>query len=109
MRLQITGRHVEVTEPIKAHVEGKVDRLRRYFEGIHGIQVILHKEKTFSRVELVAGLVRGKTIVVRGEDADMYVAIDQACRKAETALTRFKNKVKGEKSKQWRKAGSKGR
>jgi len=109
LRLEITGRHIDVTSAMKAYARERAQRLERYFEGIHSVQVILEKAKTFSVAEFVIGAVRGKTLVARASSPDMYSAIDLALGKAERMLTRFKGKVKQGKVKQSKRARSLGK
>ncbi len=94
---------------MKAYAQERAARLERYFEGIHSVQVILEKEKSSSVAEFVIGAVRGKTLVARASNPDMYAAIDLALSKAERLLRRFKGRVKQEKVKQAQKVKFSGR
>ena len=39
----ITGRHIEITQPLHDYVTKRLDRVNRYFEKILDIHVILSK------------------------------------------------------------------
>nr|MCX3323611.1 ribosome-associated translation inhibitor RaiA [Bacillus paranthracis] len=45
MNIQITGRHVEVTDSIKNYVNEKVGKVEHYFDNITSTKVILDVEK----------------------------------------------------------------
>ena len=41
MLFTMTGRHIEVTDALRAHAEEKSEKLPRYFDSISHIEVIL--------------------------------------------------------------------
>jgi len=41
MDIQIEGRHFKVTEAIQTHLQEKLGKLEKYFDGIHRMHVIL--------------------------------------------------------------------
>ncbi|MEI6232971.1 MAG: ribosome-associated translation inhibitor RaiA [Planctomycetota bacterium] len=106
MELQIEGRHFKVTEAIKVHLEEKLGKLEKYFDGIHRMHVILDVEKHAQKqtVELVCTVAKRHTLVSNGEADDLYVAIDQAEKKMLTEMKKYKAKlhpvVRGTKSSQ---------
>ena len=91
--ISITGRGEKVRPAQKEHAEEKIQKLERYFNGIQRIEVILDKGADRSQVELVISVKKGAQIVVHHEDKDLYAAIDLVLDKAETQLTRHKEKV----------------
>ena len=99
MRLQITGRHVHVTRSMKEYAREKLEKLTRYFKGIHSIQATLDNDKRGFSAELVIGAIRGKTLVAHAHSPDMYAAIDLVIAKGERLLVKIKGKLKEEKAK----------
>ena len=95
MDLQIEGRHVKVTEAIQIHLEEKLGKLEKYFDGIHRMHVILAVEKTKRQtVELVCTVAKRHTLFAKGEAEDMYVAIDKAEKKMLTEMKKYKAKLR---------------
>jgi putative sigma-54 modulation protein len=95
MDLQIEGRHFKVTEAIKIHLEEKLGKLEKYFDGIHRMHVILAVEKTKRQtVELVCTVAKRHTLFAKGEAEDMYVAIDKAEKKMLTEMKKYKAKLR---------------
>ena len=41
MNLTISGHHLEITPAIRSHVESKLDRMKRNFDGVIDISVLL--------------------------------------------------------------------
>src|SRR3954468_325039 len=95
MDLQIVGRHFKVTEAIQTHLEEKLGKLEKYFDGIHRMHVILAVEKTKRQmVELVCTVAKRHTLFAKGEADDMYVAIDKAEKKMLTEMKKYKAKLR---------------
>jgi putative sigma-54 modulation protein len=99
MKLIVNGRHIELTEGLKAHVAEKVDRLEHHYDFIQEIHIFLSVEKN---PRISAGHHAEATIVVsravlRVETAseDLYSSIDQLVDKVERVLTRHKTKLLG--------------
>lgn len=94
----ITGRHIEITQPLHDYVTKKLDRVNRYFEKILDIHVILEVIKKNHEVEIVID-VNGLTLRSKGSSPDMYASIDQAVDKTERQIKRYKEKITHHKPK----------
>ncbi|HLX63874.1 MAG TPA: ribosome-associated translation inhibitor RaiA [Planctomycetota bacterium] len=95
MELQIEGRHFKVTEAIQTHLQEKLNKLEKYFDGIHRMHVILDIEKRAQKqtVELVCTVAKRHTLVSFGSADDLYVAIDQAEKKMLAEMKKYKAKL----------------
>jgi putative sigma-54 modulation protein len=96
MELQIEGRHhFKITEAIDTHIQEKLGKLEKYFDGIHRMHVVLEVDEKNKRqmVELVCTVAKRHTLVAKGEAEDMYVAIDQAERKMLAEMKKYKAKL----------------
>ena len=95
MELQIEGRHFKVTEAIQVHLEEKLSKLEKFFDGIHRMHVILEVEKNANlhAVELVCTVAKRHTLISKGSAEDMYVAIDKAEKKMLTEMKKYKSKL----------------
>ena len=60
MQVNLTGHHVDITEPLRAYVDEKIARLERHFEHVTNVHVILSVEKLRNKAEA--------TIHVNGAD-----------------------------------------
>ena len=96
MQLNITFRHVDPSDALKAYATEKVDRLKKYFDGLVEGHVILSLEKIrhFAEVTLQANGVR---VNAKEETADFYSAVDNVVEKLERQLVRYKEKLKRHK------------
>jgi putative sigma-54 modulation protein len=92
MQLSVTGRHVEVTDPLRQYARGKVERLSRHFEHVLDGHVILSVEKLTHRAECTLNL-SGKTLHADAEGQDVYAAIDVLVDKLDRQLVKHKEKI----------------
>lgn len=98
MEVTITGRHIEITQPLHDYVTKKLERVSRYFEKILDARVILEVIKKNHEVEIVLD-VNGLTLRSKGSSPDMYASIDQAVDKMERQIKRYKDKITRHKPK----------
>ncbi|MED7820181.1 MULTISPECIES: ribosome hibernation-promoting factor, HPF/YfiA family [unclassified Francisella] len=93
MNIQITGRHVEVTDAIKGYVDEKIGKVEHYFDHITSTKVILAVEKEQQVAEAII-TVPGSEFVAKAEDKDLYAAIDMLEDKLARQLKKHKNKMR---------------
>jgi putative sigma-54 modulation protein len=98
LQITITGKHIEVTDAIRDHVNSKVSKLPRYYSNISQIDVIVDGTSTvMPAIEIIARGEHNKVFVARESDADLYAAIDLASHKLERQLTKTKTKERDNK------------
>ena len=95
--LTVTGRN-DVSSREKEHAKEKVAKLERYFSGTTRIEIVLDKASEGARAELIIHVAKGAPIVVHHDDKELYAAIDLVIDKAETQLTRHKEKLQDRRS-----------
>ena len=91
MNLNLTGRHLEITPAIRAHVLDKLDKVKRHFDHVIDVNVVLSVEKLRQKAEANVHL-SGKTIFVECDDANLYVAIDDLIEKLDRQILKHKEK-----------------
>ncbi len=93
MNISLTGRHLELTEPIKAHMTSSIETLNKYNMGITSVNVVAStqskKGKDHSMVEFVISLAGKNSVIIKQNDDDLYAAIDIAIERAQKALRRM--------------------
>ena len=45
MQINLTGHHVDITEPLRNYVNEKFERLERHFDNVKDVHVVLSVEK----------------------------------------------------------------
>jgi len=94
MQLNISGHHVEVTDPLREYVENKFERLQRHFDQITNTQVTLIVEKMVQKAEATVHIA-GADLFAAAESEDMYAAIDSLADKLDRQLIKHKEKSRG--------------
>lgn len=101
MNKSITGRHFELTEPIKAYAEAAIDSLEKYhLDIISASTVISASEKNGKKgfvTEFIINLKDKNTIIISQVDKDVYAAMDLAIERVKKSLRRHADKIKNHK------------
>lgn len=99
MNISLTGRHLELTEAIKAHMSTSIETLSKYHMDIISVNVIAtsqtKKGKPLFIIEFVINLAHKNSIVIKQSDQDLYAAIDLATARAQKAMRRMHDKDNG--------------
>ncbi|MES2823359.1 MAG: ribosome-associated translation inhibitor RaiA [Pseudomonadota bacterium] len=93
MQINISGRHLEVTEALRDYVSSKIERLCNHHDRITNIHVILSVDKLEQKVEATMH-VSGKDIFADASSADLYAAIDALADKLDRQLIKHKEKMR---------------
>lgn len=94
MKVNITGRHVEITQSMKEYVVEKAERLTRYFDRISRMQVTLCVEGDRHIAEMILSAKRGVTLIGEEIAGDMYSAVDLVVDKIGRQLKKHKSKMR---------------
>lgn len=96
--VQVTGRHVSVTQAMKDYALEKVSKLDKFSDRIIEANVIMDIQKLDHKVEIILK-VNNFRIVAAAATTDMYASIDLAVEKMERQLLRYKEKLNNHQSK----------
>lgn len=91
MNINLTGHHVEVTSAMRDYVSSKMSKIKRHFDHVIDINVILSVEKLRQKAEANVHM-PGKNIFVEADGADMYASIDSLVDKLDRQILRHKEK-----------------
>ena len=91
MNLNLSGHHLEITPAIREHVLSKLSKVKRHFDNVIDVNVILSVEKLRQKAEANVHL-SGKTIFVECDDENLYVAIDSLIEKLDRQILKHKEK-----------------
>ncbi len=100
MRIDLIGKHLEVTPAIREFTQAKSARLPKLFEG--NVQLITWRMEELAHkkgfhVEVVVDCEHHDDFVANATAPDLYQAIDEATDKAARQLTAFKERLKQNK------------
>jgi putative sigma-54 modulation protein len=91
MQINLTGHHVDITEPLKAYVDNKFERLERHFDHVIKVHVILSVEKLRQKAEATIHM-NGANVFADAVHEDMYAAIDGLIDKLDRQVLKYKEK-----------------
>jgi putative sigma-54 modulation protein len=90
MNLSISGHHLSVTPSLREYVLLKLERIRRHFDRVIDVSVILAVDKLIQKAEITLH-VRGKDIVAKARNTDLYAAIDELIDKLDRQVLKYKS------------------
>ncbi|HVU64954.1 MAG TPA: ribosome-associated translation inhibitor RaiA [Phycisphaerales bacterium] len=97
MRIDVIGKHIEVTPAIQDYAQKKAERLTKLFDGTQQIRIYVESpqgKKGEFHVEVVVDVVKHDDFVANATGPDLYAAIDTAVDKAARQVRDFKDKLR---------------
>lgn len=97
MNTSIVGKQFDLTDSIKAHIDGAVESLKKYNLDVISVRTVISADekngkKGFS-VEFAINMAHKNTVVIQQKDKDVYAAVDLAIERAKKVLRRHHDKI----------------
>ena len=91
MKISVTARKMELTEPIRNYAEDKIGKLEKYMDGSFDGQVLLRVERHW---QIAEATLHGPNADFAGKESsdDLYAAIDGLVDKLERQLRKYKTR-----------------
>jgi len=97
MNLTISGHHLEVTPSLRSYVTTKLDRIKRHFDQVVDVKVLLTlenlKEKELRQKAECNIRVKGIDLFAESAHEDLYAAVDELMDKLDRQVVRHKDRV----------------
>ncbi len=93
MKLEITGRHMEVTPALKSHVEAHFERIDELFDGKPAsahVTIEVERGRHCSEINVKW---RNEVLIAKTDDSDMYKSLSMSIDKIEKQARRLKDKI----------------
>ena len=100
MEIDISGRHFQVTAPLKEYIAQKVKKLDKYSLKIESVHVILGVQKFINTAEITL-LGKSLRVTAKTDSADMYAAFDNCLGVIQLQLGRQHDRVKDHKARRY--------
>ena len=95
MQVQVSGRHVDVGDALRARVDEELkSAIGKYFERGGDAGVVISRDGHGFRVDCSVVLASGQQLQAHGLGGDAHAAFGQALAKAETRIRRYKRRLK---------------
>ncbi len=92
MNLHITGHHLEITPAIREYATGKFSKIKRHFDHVMDVNIILSVEKLKQKAEATVHM-SGKDLFAECEDENLYAAIDALVDNMDRQVKKHKDKL----------------
>ena len=97
MNLTISGHHLEVTPSLRTYVTTKLDRIKRHFDQVVDIKVLLTlenlKEKELRQKAECNIRVKGIDLFAESAHEDLYAAVDELVDTLDRQVVRHKDRL----------------
>lgn len=98
MQITVTGKHLDITEPIRTYASEKANKLTKFFDQIQSIEVIADtSENHHYEIEMIVRVGHHEPFIAVAKGDNLYATIDLVQGKLERQLTDHKNKLKNHK------------
>ncbi len=94
MQINITGHHVDITQPIREYIDNKLSRIQRHIDNITSINVILTVESKILHKADAEIHLAGANINAGASSENLYAAIDALVDKLDRQIAKYKGKGK---------------
>jgi putative sigma-54 modulation protein len=99
MATEITIRHMDATDELKAHAQEKADRIAAEFPRVEYVHVIIDRQRHQYSAEIVVQAKNHIRIDAHEVADEVYASLDSAVDKAERRLRRRRDKVQSKRGK----------
>lgn len=96
--LYIVGKHIEVTDAIRAYVWDKLSRVERIADNIIDVHVVLDSQKLAQSCSILMNFIRFQ-IKVQASTDNMYASVDKAIDRVTKLIRRYKTKLQSYRNK----------
>ena len=97
MQINISGRHIQVSDSLRDYCEGKAPKLLRFYDRITAIDIVLDGHDGLHYAEMIVHSEGTDPFVASEEDKDAHAAFDLLMDKMERQIRRFKERIRNRK------------
>jgi putative sigma-54 modulation protein len=93
VNIQIVGRHFDVSDRLRSHVEKEAAKLEKFFDRIVDCEVFIGTERQIKEVEVIVH-VRAHTLKATCGGNSVYQAVEDAMDKVKVQLKKLRGKLR---------------
>lgn len=98
MKISTSGKHIEIGESLKAHIDTALKTLvKRHLGDVLEAQVVIAKDKHEFATDISVHVSRHFTVRAHAQDGDPYRSYDLALEKMEAQIHRYKTRLRDQK------------
>ncbi len=100
MEIKVTAKHMDLTPAIEEYAVKKMDKLRRFFDRILQVEVIVDRTKNEYSVEIITDVEGHNDFIATATHEDLYAGVDLALDRAVRQIHDYKSKLRDNKHNQ---------
>lgn len=94
MQVKVSTRHGEVSEQTTAKIISKVEKLERFYDRLTEASVTLDlSTRANPKIDITVSADRKKDFVADAQAGELFISLDDAIRKIEQQVKKFKEKL----------------
>jgi putative sigma-54 modulation protein len=97
MQTNISAKQIQLTPAIEEYIHKKTDRIRKHYDKVQGIYVVLEKDADEYHVEVKTDIERHSDIVANAKNDNLYACVDQCVDRAIRQITDHKDRIRNHK------------
>jgi len=95
MRIQVSGKHIDVGDALRSHVEDRLpDAISKYFDRPVEAAVIFSRDRHEFVADISVHLPTGLSVQAKAKATEVYAAFDGATERMEKQLRRYKRRLR---------------
>lgn len=94
MQTRITARHTTLNDGLRGHIESSVNKLGRYYDGIHDAHVVLDGQAGVSKTAEVKLHVYRRTLTAQHAAPTYQEAVTSCVRQLRRQVLRYKGRLR---------------
>ena len=94
LRIDLTDRHEQHPDDVKDYARQKVEKLVRFFDQVHHIEIVLDKERDDHTVEVIVSASHNMHFVGHATNPSVMACIDRVVDKLESQVRKAKERLK---------------
>ncbi|PZP40317.1 MAG: ribosome-associated translation inhibitor RaiA [Pseudomonas fluorescens] len=102
MHISIAGVHMDTSEALRAHTEGRLATIKAFVDQIVDVSVKFVQDSKHSHLHIadLNVLASGLSLRAEGQGGDWYAALDEAVNKLQKQLKKYKGKLEQRRAQQ---------
>jgi ribosomal subunit interface protein len=94
LRVTITARHCNISDPLRERAEDQMQRLTKYHPRVTGADVVFTEVKRVRHVEVIISIDRAEPVIARADGGEFRSALDKVVDRLSRMLRRARSAEK---------------
>jgi len=97
MEINVTGKHIDLTESMEVHIHKKCERIERFYDRIKDMDVVVDRPGREFEVEVILRVEYHDPFIATSSGEDFYGCMDNVVDKLSRQITEHKDRIRNRK------------